>query len=212
MGDDLSITTGRQHNTTTTSHITFLFWNVGRADRSSLIADLVSERKVDVIVLAEDGATADVTLRALRGCDERFFSPQSAPTRLRLYTRDPALDLKETYFDSNGRMTIRSLRCHGVDLLFGAVHLISRPHHESGDQAAEAQVLADLSREEEDRHHHHRTVLCGDLNMNPFERGVAQASGFHAMMTRAEVRREYRTVQGRNYRFFYNPMWGMFGD
>jgi hypothetical protein len=57
-----------------------------------------------------------------------------------------------------------------------------------------------------------RTVLVGDLNMNPFEKGVISASGLHAVMTRAIARKEGRTVDGELYPFFYNPMWSRFGD
>jgi hypothetical protein len=55
-------------------------------------------------------------------------------------------------------------------------------------------------------------MLVGDLNMNPFEAGVVGAHGLHAVMTRADARRVERSIQGVAYRFFYNPMWGHFGD
>ncbi len=59
---------------------------------------------------------------------------------------------------------------------------------------------------------HRRTILVGDLNMNPFDAGVVGAQALHAVMTRQLARREEREVMGRAYRFFYNPMWGHFGD
>ena len=48
--------------------------------------------------------------------------------------------------------------------------------------------------------------------MNPFEPGVVAAGGLHAVMSREVASRQSRTVQGRDYRFFYNPMWNHFGD
>ena len=48
--------------------------------------------------------------------------------------------------------------------------------------------------------------------MNPFEPGVVAAAGLHAVMSREVASRQSRTVQGRDYRFFYNPMWNHFGD
>lgn len=48
--------------------------------------------------------------------------------------------------------------------------------------------------------------------MNPFDEGVVKAAGLHAMMTKATANERFRTVQGREYPFFYNPMWGFFGD
>lgn len=59
---------------------------------------------------------------------------------------------------------------------------------------------------------HFRTVLVGDLNMNPFEKGVVGTMGLNATMVRRQAQKMTRTVQGQQYRFFYNPMWRHFGD
>ena len=48
--------------------------------------------------------------------------------------------------------------------------------------------------------------------MNPFEEGVVGAKGLHAVMTRRIAAKGSRVVQGKEYPFFYNPMWGLFGD
>jgi endonuclease/exonuclease/phosphatase family metal-dependent hydrolase len=55
-------------------------------------------------------------------------------------------------------------------------------------------------------------VVFGDFNMNPFEFGVVAAGGLNAVMSRRIAARSTRTVQGRQYRFFYTPMWGLLGD
>ena len=57
-----------------------------------------------------------------------------------------------------------------------------------------------------------RTVLVGDLNMNPFEKSIVSASGLHSVMTRAIAAKGARTIDGKRYPFFYNSMWGRFGD
>lgn len=76
----------------------------------------------------------------------------------------------------------------------------------------ECTTLSSTILDEERRAGHSRTVLVGDLNMNPFESGVVGASGLHAVMARKVAERVERTVQGRTYPFFYNPMWGHLGD
>lgn len=48
--------------------------------------------------------------------------------------------------------------------------------------------------------------------MNPFDDGMIAAQGFHAVMTKQQAQGKERTVQGRQYQYFYNPMWGQFGD
>ena len=48
--------------------------------------------------------------------------------------------------------------------------------------------------------------------MNPFEAGMVGASGLHATMDRTVALRGSRTIRGKDYPFFYNPMWNYFGD
>jgi hypothetical protein len=59
---------------------------------------------------------------------------------------------------------------------------------------------------------HARTVLVGDLNMNPYDDGVVVTRGLHAVPTRAIARREARRVKFESNVFFYNPMWRHFGE
>ena len=64
----------------------------------------------------------------------------------------------------------------------------------------------------EDRAGHQRTVVFGDFNMNPFETAMVSSTGLNAVMSRRIAARVSRKVLGRDYRFFYNPMWEHFGD
>jgi hypothetical protein len=193
--------------------ITCLFWNLNRRNRQALISRLAADKRADVVVLAEPGAESETTLEALRGeVAESFVEPPSEAPRLQLFARRATLDLREVYWDASGRLTIRLLRYAQTEFLFVAAHLPSKINWNRADQTAEVQSLADQIRDEESRRGHRRTILCGDLNMNPFEDGVVQAAGLHAMMTKTTLRARTRTVQGQEYPFFYNPMWGFFGD
>lgn len=57
-------------------------------------------------------------------------------------------------------------------------------------------------------------MVVGDLNVNPFEHPVAWAGALHAVMSRDLITRMHgeREIRGAEYRFFYNPMWGLLGD
>jgi hypothetical protein len=48
--------------------------------------------------------------------------------------------------------------------------------------------------------------------MHPFEHGMVAAAGLHAVMDRRIASRGQRRVNGKNYSFFYNPMWSLLGD
>ena len=59
---------------------------------------------------------------------------------------------------------------------------------------------------------HEFSIVCGDFNMNPFETPMIKTTGMHAMMDKNIARKGKRTVKGEDYSFFYNPMWGFWGD
>lgn len=82
----------------------------------------------------------------------------------------------------------------------------------SEDQSALMPRIASYIREAEERQGHTRTVVVGDLNMNPFEPGICGAEGLHAVMCKDIAKKEKRTVSGQDRPFFYNPMWNFLGD
>jgi exonuclease III len=92
------------------------------------------------------------------------------------------------------------------------LHYQSKRNWNTADQSAHASVLKSEIEKIEDEQGHKRTIVCGDFNMNPFEDGLVQHSGFHAVMEKEIVRRRTRKVLGKEYHFFYNPMWGFLGD
>ena len=194
--------------------LTCLFWNMNRRHRPDLIGRLAAENQADIVVLAEAGFDdGKPTLDALRGLvDSSFHEPPTDTPRLHVYSRHRTLDLQELFGDIRGRVTVRRLQFRGTEFLLAAVHFPSKLHWKPEDQAAESGMLAMDLRQMEEQHRHRRTIVVGDLNMNPFEAGVVNASGLHAMMTRALVNAGSRRVQGREFPFFYNPMWGFFGD
>jgi exonuclease III len=101
-------------------------------------------------------------------------------------------------------------------ILLAALHLPSKLHKTDSQeyQSFVASQVSEKIRKLELENGTSRTVLVGDLNMNPFEKGVASANGLHAVMTRdiARSRKGKRQVVREFYPFFYNPMWGRFGD
>lgn len=56
------------------------------------------------------------------------------------------------------------------------------------------------------------SVLVGDLNLDPYDFGMANSCGLNAVMTMRSARRLVRKTKFGEKRFFYNPMWAHFGD
>jgi hypothetical protein len=58
------------------------------------------------------------------------------------------------------------------------------------------------------------SILIGDFNMNPFEKGLVASNGINAWqhLDYLKDNPKGREIDGSFYRYFYNPMWNYFGD
>jgi hypothetical protein len=189
----------------------FLFWNTNRRPLAPLIAELAEIHSVDLMILAEcEIRPAEVLLALNRNSTSFHFHPGLCP-RIAIYARFSPEFLRPVF--ESERVSIRSLALPAREsLLLASAHLPSKLHWSDEDQAFECVELARQIGAEERKAGHRRTILVGDLNMNPFERGMVSAAGLGSVMSRQVASRLTRTVQGREYGFFYNPMWAHLGD
>lgn len=187
----------------------FLFWNLNRKPLAALIADLAEEHGIDLIILAECEIDPATMLRTLNRTSTRFHSITSGCQYITIYSGFPGQFVQTAY--ESKRVSIRKLELPARDpVLLVAVHLPSKLHRSGESQAREFQDLAGQIEMEEQKAGHRRTILVGDFNVNPFE--ASMAGGLHSVMSRQVASRGTRKVDGREYPFFYNPMWCHFGD
>lgn len=189
-----------------------MFWNLNRKPLAHVVAEFADEHEVDIIVLAENAIDPGSLQRELNGTTKGLFHlPHGLSRSLTVFTRFSSEFLQPTF--ESDRVSIRRLTLPArSELLVAAAHLPSKLHWSSESQPYECVELAQRIADEETRAGHRRTVLLGDFNMNPFESGMVAAGGLNSVMSRAVAARIARTVQGREYPFFYNPMWAHFGD
>ena len=192
--------------------ITFLFWNLNRKPLGNAVANIVNRNDVDVVLLAECVVPPVEMLKALTSSAQvPFFVAQSECDKIVIYSR-----LSKRFFSpltESVRFTIQSLSLPlRPGLLLGVVHLPSQLYFSRESLAMESQQFMRDLLEAETRAGQKRTILVGDFNMNPFDEGVVSAGAIHGVMTRAIASKGSRTVQGREFPFFYNPMWSHFGD
>ncbi len=195
--------------------LTILFWNLRKGNLAEVVATLAIENQVDILVLAENKLRPDELLPLLNpdlGCPFYFApSPVQEEAKIDIYCAFapeflPArLDLP--------RATVRSVRLPGrTEFLLCGVHLQSKMYSEDLDQAMAARQLNEELRELEAKDGHSKTVVVGDLNMHPFDSGLTAANCFNAVMTRNIAEGRQREHAGAQHPFFFNPMWGLFGD
>jgi hypothetical protein len=112
-------------------------------------------------------------------------------------------------------LTVRRLQLPTSEapVLLATVHLPDkRSYQKESSQTTIAVKVSQEIKQVETREKNRRTILVGDLNMNPFDAGVTNAMGFHGVMTKKRTEKTNREVDGEKYPFFYNPMWNLFGD
>jgi hypothetical protein len=191
---------------------TFLFWNLNRNPIPHLIAALAIEHAVDVLILAECKISLVDLLVALNDHQtEKYSLTYSASDRLLIFTRFPRRSIQP--LEDTGLLSIRRLIPPvGIEILLVAAHLSSKLYQEAEDQALTATRIPRMIEGQERRVGHRRTVVVGDLNMNPFETGLIGAEALHAVMDRHTAMKVSRVVSGDTRFFFYNPMWSRMGD
>jgi hypothetical protein len=200
--------------------VKFLFWNIQKKPLGYLVRKLVDEHDIDIVILAEGGRDRWEILHTLnRDRTQHLFHTDDLPDLVtrrrtlppRIYGRVP----KETLVrrrDDPGAAFYELVAPVGQHILLVVVHLPSPLHHDEHEQTQVATRVGSVIREVEASLGHQRTVVVGDFNMNPFDKGVMTSDAFHAVMTQATARRRSRMVKEEERAFFYNPMWGCLGD
>lgn len=193
------------------SNSRILFWNLNKKDLCDLLQNVVVAADADIVILVENKLTSADTLAELQHrISPAFYSPISNTQRFQLFSRDKRHGLSEVYVGN--RITIRRMNHSGDDLLLGIVHFVDKRSFDSDHQTSQSTLLAAEIHHQEDLIANQRTFLIGDFNMNPFDPGMNQAEGLNAMMTMKCVTKETRRHQNKDFRYFYNPMWSLFGD
>lgn len=191
-----------------------LFWNQGRKDLTHVVAEAATTLRADILAFCETGSTSERTLKALKqtGRPHYYFTTGRISNRFHIFTTFPQQFIAlrkeaerflilEVALPARDRFLLMVL--HGPSKIAGwdpTAHALEVSHYASSLRAMQKEHEIELS------------VVVGDFNMNPFEPGMVGASAFNAVMDARQARREDRTVQGRQYRYFYNPMWNLLGD
>jgi hypothetical protein len=189
-----------------------LFWNINRKPLVAPLRSLCDSLDVDVLILAECTIAGTVLLQGLNNRGLRTFirADELSERIIFLHRLPPAAVRPVSDFPY---CSIRAIEPPGHDeILIAAIHHMSKLHADDYDQTSAMNETAENIRAAEDKREHKRTIVVGDLNMNPFELSVCSADGLHAVMCKQIAAKRDRIVRGLPRDFFYNPMWNFLGD
>ena len=193
--------------------LSFLFWNTNNKKCLDQIDNLVRLYNIDIIVLVENNASQSEILLKLNEVETNFHPqhPYSLCDKVKIITRfnyefiSPIME--------SSRVTARRLTLPGFDKInLIGLHYGDKGNFSNESQSEMASELKDFIETIELNEDHTRTILLGDFNMNPFEIGIIKANGIHGTMSQTIAKKSSRTIQGKDYSYFYNPMWSLFGD
>lgn len=188
------------------------FWNINDNKLNSLIKQFIKEFDLDILILGESPYTPDEMLLLLNSEESNFyFAPGIICDKIQIFTKFK--DELIIPIEESKRITARKLFSPKYgDVILIAAHYNSKVNWSNEDQSAHAPTFKYLIDSVENKMGHKRTIVCGDFNMNPFDLGMVQSTGLHAVMDKKIAKKKTRTIDGIDYDFFYNPMWGFLGD
>ena len=176
-----------------------LFWNLHGHDLGTSICWIARKYKIGLIVLAESRKHhrfAKQLSAATGNTFDAFRIPGCAYLRVLTTLQPPQLTIIEA---DNRHVILRIHRRPHHDMLLAFSHL---PPKGPGENSVSNQrdAAGDLHQRimfQEQAVGHQRTVLAGDLNMDPFETGIIDAKGLHAVSSRNVAARITRKIRGK---------------
>lgn len=193
-----------------------LYWNIQKkAQCLPVLAALVAERKPGVVMLTECPFDEATVLAAL-GAGFRSVSGAHPWVRFYATVADFAIENDDTSTSTVERMVMARLGTGADTLLLVGVHWFSKSGGLSSNaQAGYAQDFRLLIEAQEKVVGIRKTVVFGDLNLNPYDLGLTDRKrGFRTVPTRrlASQSLAMRKKSELPGRCFYNPMWAWLGD
>ncbi|MDZ7898059.1 MAG: endonuclease/exonuclease/phosphatase family protein [Arcicella sp.] len=193
--------------------LTFLFWNTNKNTNFIPVKDIIEHYDVDVIILAECDFKTQELVVALNEKKALYFDENGLAQceKIKIITKFPPKFLVPILEDN--RYSIRTLSLPLLDsILIVGIHLPDKGRSSSDNQLLASRSLYSDIEKMESEHKSEKTIIIGDFNMNPFENGMVSMNGLNAVMSESIAMTGSRIVQDREFKYFYNPMWSLYGD
>ncbi|MEX5519764.1 endonuclease/exonuclease/phosphatase family protein [Bacillus cereus] len=194
-----------------------LFWNVDLGKRvkvgrlNSYIVDIVLENKIDILALGEYADDMNDLKRRFMNEKYDIYELENLGSRITVLTTYPPHSF-ERIKDKRHYTLFRVQHSNVGKVMFGFTHFFSKSMKDENDFSSKATRMMREIELNEDINESDYTVLAGDFNMNPFEKGMLQGGAFHAFPTVHEAKKNKHIIDEENYKMFYNPMWKYFGE
>ena len=174
-----------------------------------LFSVLLKEHEIDIAVLTEVGSE----MRTLIEDDDSLALVQDyvfPDSKVQIVTRRDQVKVEPRESKSN---RYGAFVCKGPNFqsfILVGVHLASPCRTDIDSRRERAQEFAGWVDQLEESEKSDRTIVIGDFNLNPFDRGLFGRRSLNALPCQREVKRNAESKKSR--RPFYNPTWNLLGD
>jgi hypothetical protein len=192
--------------------LNIVFWNIDKNNLDDELELMAANISPDILFLAECKMSIAKILATLnKNKTQYFYNEDPVCEKIKMFSKFRDKFVRPT--KSSLRYTVRRIRIPSYpDFNLMCLHYQSKVNWDFSDQAAHSVEIRTIITDFEKKNNSTNTVVIGDFNMNPFDFGMVQTTGLHAVMSKDIALKISRTVDGNDYPFFYNPMWSFFGE
>jgi hypothetical protein len=189
-----------------------MFWNAENKNIDTALVAAINNLNIDMFVLAEFDIESTSFLETINNEIQLFeLVPIIGCERISIYLRTGMFEIEhgaETTYYTSKKIKVGNF----FEFLMVAVHLPSKLNQDETTQTLEAAEFKREIEQVEVDFELNDTIVLGDFNMNPFEKGMVSASAFHSVPCEKIALGDERIIKQRKHQYFYNPMWNLFGD
>jgi exonuclease III len=178
------------------------FWNICHKNLVDEIEELCKCNNIDIVCIAENPEGEYLV---------PGYNLVKSIGKLKIFSRY-SLEIVNLLIESE-RYTILSVENPFIKkIIIAFCHLIPKVNYSMESKLIESQILSktinDISEIKENRN----VLISGDFNLNPFDSPMISAGGFHSTNDPEIAKKGSRVVQGKQYMYYYNPMWTFYGN
>ncbi|HHT7166506.1 TPA: endonuclease/exonuclease/phosphatase family protein [Bacillus cereus] len=188
-----------------------LFWNVNNCKLNNHIVDIVIENNINILALAEYEDDKDELKRSFIAKGYNIFELENLGTRVIVFTTIQPGSI-ERIIDKKHYTLFRVNYAGAGKVMFGFVHIFSKMMKDENDYYTKMGKMVEVIERKELENGSDYTIIAGDFNMNPFEKGMLAGGALHSFPTILEAHKKKRKLDDEEYKMFYNPMWKFLGS
>lgn len=189
----------------------FLYWNVNKKNLSRYVIDACIENNIDVAILTEHES---IDIRYIKRklsekeleFNEEIIDPKSRVLLLKKSNKNVSVIKERPYYS-----VYKVKDGEDIILIFG-IHLPSATNQDIATLDMHAVKISGEIDKDEEILNCDKSIVVGDFNLNPFNKGMVSPMGFNAVMTQEIAKKETRSFLYNEKRFYYNPMWHLMGN